>query len=540
MKTEHTDRPIGLRALPRRQIIITFVGVLMAMFLASLDQTVVGTAMPRIIASLGGFSHYTWVATAYIIFSAVTVPIAGRLTDMYGRKVFYIAGLIIFLLSSFICGFSNTMMRLIIGRGIQGIGAGIMMANAFTVIGDLFPPAERGKYMGFVTGIFGLSAIIGPTLGGFITDTLSWHWVFFVNIPFGIAVIILFILFFPQIRPDNRKHQIDFAGVITLTLSVVPGMLALSWGGVEYSWGSAQIIGMFAFSAVMLVSFILIEQRCKEPLVPFVIFKNPIVVISEAVTLFIGFGMFGSIIFVPLFFQGVLGLTATASGKFLTPMMLGVVAGSLISGQLLSRVGGHYKIQGIVGLSIMSLGMFLLSRMTIETTYGNAVVNIIITGFGLGMTMPLYVIAVQNTIPYNLLGIATTLTAFFRSLGGSLGLAVLGAIMHNRFASDLAHGLPASIKTVVPMQQIRAMVNNPQALISPEGQKHLKAMMSYLDPQGQQHLYEKFFLWSRQSLASALSNAFMFALLVLIVAFCINLFIREVPLRRQHMPADHG
>jgi EmrB/QacA subfamily drug resistance transporter len=538
METENIIRPMGLRSLPRRQIIITFVGVLMAMFLASLDQTVVGTAMPRIIADLGGFSHYTWIATAYIIFSAVTVPIAGRLTDMYGRKFFYIAGLIIFLISSFICGLSNTMTQLIISRGIQGIGAGIMMANAFTVIGDLFPPAERGKYMGFVTGIFGLSAIIGPTLGGFITDTLSWHWVFFINIPFGMAVIILFILFFPHIRPDNLKHQIDFTGVITLILSVVPGMLALSWGGVEYPWGSAQIIGMFAFSAVMLISFILIENHCKEPLIPFVIFKNPIVVISEVVTLFVGFGMFGSIIFVPLFFQGVLGATATASGKFLTPMMLGVVSGSLTSGQLLSRVGGHYKIQGIAGISIMALGMLLLSKMTIETTYVNAVVNIIITGFGLGTTMPLYVIAVQNSIPYNLLGIATTLTAFFRSLGGSLGLAVLGAIMHSRFASDLAHGFPASIKAVVPMQEITAMVNNPQALISPEGQNHLKTMMAYIDPQGQQHLYEQFFQVLRQSLAAALSNAFAVAFLVLIAAFCFNLFIREIPLRKQHMPAD--
>ena len=307
-----------------------------------------------------------------------------------------------------------------------------------------------------------------------------------------------------------------------------------------YPWGSAQIIGMFAFSAVMLASFILIENRCREPLIPFVIFKNPIVVISEAVTLFIGFGMFGCIIFVPLFFQGVLGLSATASGKFLTPMMLGVVSGSLLSGQLLSRVGGHYKIQGIAGLSTMALGILLLSRMNIETTYANAVVNIIITGFGLGMTMPLYVIAVQNTIPYNMLGIATALTTFFRSLGGSLGLAVLGAIMHNRFASDLAHGLPASIKAVVPVEQITAMVNNLQALVSPEGQNRLKTMMSYLDPQGQQHLYERFFQWLRQSLAASLSSAFSFALLVLVAAFCFNLFIREVPLRRQHMPADKG
>jgi EmrB/QacA subfamily drug resistance transporter len=340
---EAPAQPVGLRSLPRKKVMVTFAGVMLAMFLSSLDQTVVGTAMPRIISDLGGFSRYTWVTSVYIITSAVTIPITGKLTDMYGRKFFYIGGLVVFVLSSFLCGLSQTMTQIIIFRGVQGIGAGVMMANAFTVIGDIFPPAERGKYQGFMSGVFGLSSIIGPTLGGYLTDSLSWHWVFFVNIPLGILIIILFIIFFPNFRPDSLKHKIDYPGLSLLILTVVPAMLALSWGGVEYPWSSVQIVGMFIFSAVMLALFIFVESRSQEPIIPLSLFKNRVVAISELVIFFTAFGMFGGIIFVPLFFQGVLGATATTSGSFLTPMMLGNVAGSFISGQLLSRAGGHYK-----------------------------------------------------------------------------------------------------------------------------------------------------------------------------------------------------
>ena len=537
METNQITRPVGLRSLPRRELNITFIGVLLAMFLSSLDQTVVGTAMPRIIADLGGFSHYTWVASAYIIASAVTIPITGRLTDMYGRKIFYMAGLIIFLAASLACGLSGTMTKLIVFRGAQGIGAGIMMANAFTVIGDLFPPAERGKYMGLVSAVFGLSSIIGPALGGFITDTLSWHWVFFINLPFGIAVILLFLFFFPNIRPDSLRHHVDYPGLITLVLALVPAMFALTRGGVDYPWGSARIVGMFAFSALMLAAFILIETRSKEPIMPLGLFNNQIVVVSELVTLLTGFGMFGAFIFIPLFFQGVLGATATASGGFLTPMMLGVVFGSFISGQTLSRTGGHYRLQGVVGIIVMALGMGLLSRMTIETRYSAAVMNIIAMGFGLGITMPIYTIAVQNAVPYKMLGIATSLTAFFRSLGGCIGLAVMGSVMNSYFASSLQNGLPSAIRAVVPPQRLAAMAKNPQALMNSEAQAHLKAMMQQFDPHGVEH-YNQLLNVLKQSLDSALSRVFFVGLIILIFAFLINLFLKEIPLRKRHIPSD--
>jgi EmrB/QacA subfamily drug resistance transporter len=525
--------PIGLRSLPRKQVIITFAGVMLAMFLASLDQTVVGTAMPRIISDLGGFSKYTWVTTAYIITSAVTVPITGKLTDIYGRKFFYIGGLVIFVLGSILCGLSNTMNQIIIFRGLQGIGAGIMMANAFTVIGDLFPPAVRGKYQGLMSAVFGLSSIIGPTLGGYVTDTLSWHWVFFINVPLGLAVILLFIFFFPNFRPDNLKHSIDYPGVVLLILTVVPMMLALSWGGVEYPWGSSQIIGMFVFSAVALAIFLLVEKRSQEPIIPLSLFRNRIVAVSEVLIFLTSSGMFGCITFIPLFFQGVLGATATASGNFIVPMMLGNVFGSFISGQVLSRAGGHYRIQGAIGVAIMAAGMALLSQMTIETTSAVAIRNMVITGFGLGITLPLYTIAVQNAVPYNILGTATSSTAFFRSVGGCVGLAIFGSIMNNRFAAELSAKLPSTIKSMIPPQQLDALMHNPQALMSPDAQSQLQGIIGHAGQQGAA-LFPQVMQALRQSLDVAISHVFLYGMFVIVLAFIINFFIKEIPLRSHH------
>jgi EmrB/QacA subfamily drug resistance transporter len=527
-------KAIGLRSLPRKQVLITLIGVLLAMFLSSLDQTIVGVAMPRIIADLGGFTHYTWVTTAYLITSTVMLPITGKITDMYGRKLLYIIGISIFTIGSLLCGLSQTMTHIILFRGFQGIGAGVMMSNAFTVVGDLFPPAERGKYQGLVSAVFGISSVIGPTLGGYLTDSLSWHWVFFINIPLALVVIALFIFFFPNFRPDNGKARVDYPGVVLLVLTVIPTMLALSWGGVEYDWSSAIIIGMFVFSVVMGVLFVYIESRSTEPVLPLSLFKNSIVAFSDIVIFFTGICMFGSIIFVPLYFQGVLGVSATTSGSFLTPMMLGVVFGGFISGQLLSRAGGHYRIQGMVGLASMAAGIFLLSRMTEQTTYAVAIVNIVMTGFGLGITMPLYTIAVQNAVPYKMLGVATSSTPFVRSIGGTVGLAIFGSVLNNRFADDFIARLPDNVKAIIPAAQLDSLAHNPEALVSVEAQTQLK---SFFDLFGADStvVMEQVLSALRGALSSALSTLFIIGFGIMIVAFIFNLFIKEVPLRKQHV-----
>jgi len=532
-KVDITENRVGIRSLPRREVIITLVGVMLAMFLGSLDQTVVGTAMPKIITDLGGFAHYTWITSAYMIASTVAMPITGKLTDMYGRKWFYTAGLLIFIVGSILCGFSQSMTQIIAARGFQGIGAGIMMANAFIVVSDLFPPAERGKYQGLIAGIFGLSSIIGPTLGGFITDNLSWHWVFFVNIPLGVLIIGLFIFFFPHLKPESVKHKIDFPGIITLVLAVVTTMLALTWAGVEYEWLSPQIVGMFAFSAVMAVLFVFIEMRAKEPIIPIWIFKNRIVSVSTIVIFITGFGMFGGIVFVPLFFQGVLGKSATSSGSFLTPMMLGMVAGAIISGQVLSRAGGRYKLIGAVGLAIMAVGMFLLSRMSADTSNATSIMNIAITGFGLGVTMPLYVIAIQNALPYNIMGAATSTAAFFRSIGGAFGLAIFGSVMNNRFSADFLNGLPASAKAVIPQKLLDSLTDNPQALLNSDAQSQLRSVFEQFGAQGAA-LFEQVFHTLKLALSSSITQVFFIGVIILAIAWVANLFLKEIPLRKQH------
>jgi EmrB/QacA subfamily drug resistance transporter len=519
--------------LTRQQKMITLAGALLSMFMSSLNQTVIGTAMPRIIIELGGFAHYTWVATGFMITSTITVPIAGKLSDLYGRKRFYLIGQGIFIIGSLLSGFSQSITQLILFRGFQGIGAGTMMANTVAITADLFPPAERGKYSGMMTGIMGISSIIGPTLGGFITDVLSWHWVFWVNIPLGLSVVILVFFFFPDLRSNHLKPRVDFLGLASFILALVPAMLALSWGGVEQSWTSAPILGLLAFSLIMALLFLVVEKRSADPLIPLSLYKNQIFRISQIIIFLMGMGMFGSMIFIPLFFEGVLGASATISGSFMTPMMLGLVVGSFTSGQFLSRAGGHYRLQGLIGLGAMVAGLGLISRMTPQTGFTPAVINIILTGIGIGIIMPCYTIAVQNTVPIRLMGTASSLMVFARSIGGTLGLAVLGAVMNNRFRFHFMNHLPPAIKGLATPEQIRALAKNPQALVSPKAQMRMKAFFSGFGNQGA--------VWSdqilqtmRQALSYAISQVFTIALGLILIGFIANLFIKEIPLRKQH------
>ena len=518
------------KPMPRRQVVFTMGGLMLALFLAALDQTVVSTAMPRIIADLGGFDRFTWVTTSYLVASTTAVPIVGRLSDLYGRKAFFIGGIIVFLVGSVLAGASQTMNQLIFFRAIQGIGGGSMMALSFASVGDLFPPAERGKYQGIVAGVFGLSSVIGPTLGGFITDNLSWNWVFYINVPLGLAVIVLFIRFFPHIRPDRLARRLDYAGMALLVLIVVPLLVGLSLGGVEFEWLSLQVVGILLFAILMIVAFIAVEQRAAEPIMPLSIYSNRVVSISLLAVFITGFGMFGAIIFVPLFFQGVLGASATSSGSFLTPMMLSMVVAATLAGQTLSRFGGHYRIQGLIGIAIMCGGMVLMSRMTAETSFAQAVASIVIMGLGLGITFPSFTISVQNAVPHNLLGVVTSATQFYRSVGGALGLAVLGSYMANRFAAGLRDSLSSEVRRALPEEQLAEMSNNPQALVNPEALAGLKTSLADRGEEGTEIL-SNLLMTLRESLAGAISDVFVLGAVTLAVGFVATIFLKEVPLR---------
>ena len=527
--------------LPRRQVILTMGGVVLALFLAALDQTVVSTAMPRVIADLGGFDRFTWVTTSYLVASTTAVPIVGRLTDIYGRKMFYIGGILVFMVGSVLTGTSQTMNQLIVFRALQGIGGGVIMANSFAAIADLFPPEERGKFTGFIGAAFGLSSVIGPTLGGFITDNLSWNWVFLINIPVSIPVLLVMIWLFPNIKPEVESRKLDFPGMVTLILGVVPILLALSWGGVQYAWASPQVIGFFAFGLVMAAVFVTIESKTESPIMPLSIYRNRMVAVSLIAIFLTGFAMFGGIIFIPLFFQGVLGASATSSGSFLTPMMLGIVVGATLSGQALSRTGGHYRIQALIGLSVMVVGMYFISTMDENTTFASAVIYLVIMGFGMGSTFPTFTLSVQNSVPFRVMGTATAAIQFYRSIGGMLGLSILGAVMANRFASNLEDALPSSVRGVLPPDRIEAIKENPQALVDPSALETLKERFAAAGPDGAQ-IAEQFLAALKSALAGAISDVFTVSLAVIVVALVVALFLRSsdraAPARRSGERSD--
>lgn len=502
-------------------------GAMLAMLLGSMSMNITSTAMPRIITDLGGFSQYTWVFTSYIIAESIALPLTGKLSDMYGRKWFLVAGMSIFVLGSFFCGISRSMTQLIMFRAVQGIGFGAMSSLSFIVIADIFPPEKRGKYSGFMAAALGLSTIIGPTLGGYLTDTLSWRWCFFIIIPIGLIIIGFFIFMFPKIQISETRHRVDYAGVVVLSLAVISMVLALNWGGADYAWNSPVIIGLFVFMAAMFVLFFLVEKRAEEPIIPMVLFKNRVVTVSAIVSFFIGASFFPVTSFVPLYFQGVLGSSATQSGGFLTPMMLASSITSVICGILLSRIG-RYRFISSAGFAIAVAGYFLLSRMTTETSYGVAVFIVMIIGIGMGFVFPVHVLAVQNTVTYKIMGTATSVITLLRPLGGVLGLALVGTILNNTFASSFLRNLPEGVKTLVSPEQLAGIVDNPQILISPEASAQLEEIFIKAGPQGQE-LFGRTVSALQSSLCTALMQVFTAFLILAIMALITNLFLKGIP-----------
>jgi EmrB/QacA subfamily drug resistance transporter len=494
-------------------VILATAGTMLALLLAALDQTIVGTAIPRIVADLNGLDRLAWVTTAYLVTSTTMTPIAGKLGDLFGRKPFLLAGMIGFVAASALCGLSQDMTQLIIFRGIQGIFGGVLFATVFTVIGDLFPPEQRGRTAGLFGGVFGLSSVLGPTAGGFITDHWSWRWVFEVNIPVGIVAVLVVLAGLPYVKSKASWRDIDFWGAITLSAGIVPLLIALTITR-DHAWTSPEVMGLLALAAVMLAAFVFVESRVEHPIVPLQLFKNTAFTVSMVVGFLTAFGMFGSILFTPLVFQGILGISATNSGALITPMMFGLIGASTLTGFLMQRIK-YYRFLGTFGVLVMIGGMYLLSGITVSTKEWQVVVDLIIVGLGLGVTFPLYLTVVQTALPREFMGVASSQIQFWRNLGGTVGSAILGAVLANRLPEYLTTRVAA---LHLPAQVVSAL---------PKG----GSANSILDPTLMAKLPPAFVSAIRTALADTLHDIYLLAGVILIVALVSTVFLKEVPLK---------
>jgi len=505
------NRPMT-HGLSRNRVILATAGTMLALLLAALDQTIVGTAIPRIVADLNGLDRLAWVTTAYLVTSTTVTPIAGKLGDLFGRKPFLLAGMIGFVVASAFCGLAQDMTQLIVARGIQGIFGGVLFATVFSVIGDLFAPAQRARAQGLFGAVFGLASVVGPTAGGFITDHWSWRWVFEVNIPVGIVAVAVVVAGLPYVKSKASWRDIDFWGAVTLAAGIVPLLIALTITN-THAWTSPQVLGLLTFAALMLAAFVFVESRVEEPIVPLHLFKNTVFSVSMVVGFLTAFGMFGSILFTPLVFQGVLGISATNSGALITPMMFGLIGASTLTGFLMRRIK-YYRFLGTIGVAVMIVGMWLLSQVVPATPQWRVVAALVVVGLGIGTTFPLYLTAVQTALPRKYLGVASSQIQFWRNLGGTVGSAILGAVLANR--------LPSYLTTRVTNLNLPAQV----VASLPKG----GSANSILDPTLLAKLPPAFVGAIRLALSDTLHDIYVFAGAILVVALISTLFMKEVPL----------
>lgn len=517
--------------LPRRQLIGVIIGVMAGLLLASLDQTIVSTALPRIVSDLGGLDHLPWVATAYMLTSTAGIPIWGKLSDLYGRRGFFIFGMVVFIGGSALCGAAQNMAWLIVCRGIQGIGGGMMFSLSFAIISDLFPPAQRAKWQGVFGSVFAIASAIGPFAGGILTDSLSWHWVFYVNLPIGFVALAVFSRTMPHKPRRAAQTYIDYTGVACLLASIVPLLLALSLGGRTYAWSSPQTVSMLVVSGVMAVAFVINEARAKDPLLPLTLFKSSIYTVSVVSVFFTGIAMFGALVFVPLLVQGVVGTSATRSGVVLTPMSVSITVGAMLSGQFIGR-SGRYRAQAVLGPVLMLIGCVLMTQVDEHATNGTVIRNMTLVGFGLGMTFPVFLIAVQNAFPHSVLGVVTSSVQFFRNIGGTVGVAILGAILNARLDSRLIANTPAAVTERIPAAELAA-ITKPESLVNANALAGIQGRFDRLGADGPA-LYDSFITGLKASLAESI--AFVFAISIAFVALSavIGLFLKELKLRASY------
>ncbi|ROT33996.1 MDR family MFS transporter [Micromonospora sp. HM5-17] len=437
--------------LSHRQILLLMTGLMTGMLLAALDQTIVGTALPTIVGELGGINHYSWVVTAYLLASTASTPLYGKMADLLGRRPVFLFSIGTFLVGSLLAGLSQNMTQLIVTRGIQGLGAGGLMTLAFTIISDVVTPRERGRYQGLFGAVFGLSSVAGPLVGGYFAEH-NWRWIFYLNVPLAIVAIIVCYRVMRLVPFRRRRHAIDWLGAGLLVAGVSAVLLALSWGGTEYAWGSGVIVGLFVAGAVLAVLFLVQEARVAEPILPLTLFRRPTFALANAAGFVLGLVMFGSIIFIPLYLQIVKGASPTDSGLLMLPMMAGVIVTSVLSGRAISRIG-RYKWFPFAGTAVLVLGMLLFTQLQVDSPLFVAFVYMVVIGIGLGLCMQPLILAVQNAVEVRDLGAGTSAATFFRSLGGSFGVAILGAVLSARLSTELGERLPGAIAQLPPAQQ---------------------------------------------------------------------------------------
>jgi EmrB/QacA subfamily drug resistance transporter len=502
-----TDEAPGPQYFSHRQIVIILFGVMAGMLLFALDQGIVGTALPRIVSELGGLDQLSWVVTAYLLTSTAATPVWGKLSDLYGRRRIFQLAIGIFLVGSALCGLSQDMLQLIMFRALQGVGGGGLFAVALSIIGDVIPPRQRGRYQGYFGAVFGVSSVAGPLLGGWLTDGPGWRWIFYVNLPVGLAALVVtsIVLRMPVIR---REHRIDWAGAGVIVAAVSCLLLYLDWRGKEYGWTEPGSLALLAAAALLSAAFVLIERRAVEPIIPMRLFRNPVFGVGNAYGFLAGFAMFGGFVFLPVYLQAVRGFSPTASGLSLLPAIIGIFSTSITSGRLISRTG-RYKIFPIIGSVVLVVALLLLSRLGVDTPFWQVAIAEYLFGAGLGFTMQTIVTAVQNAVEFRDLGAATSSVTFFRQMGASIGVAVFGAALSSRLTHYLAEAFA-------------------QAGIQPgAGGMRIDAN----DVQAIQRLAEPGKGLVLGAFANALDDVFLIGVPFLVLAFVVALFLKEVPLR---------
>ena len=511
-----SEPPVAVSHSSRRLIIV---GTMAAMFLAALDQTILSSAFPRIIAELNGLSLLSWVFTSFMLSSTVVVPVAGKLGDQFGRKPLFIVAIAIFLTGSLLAGAAQSMLQLVLARGVQGVGGGMLFATAFAVVGDLYAPRERGRIQGVFAGVFGLASVVGPFLGGWLTDTLSWRWVFLVNLPVGALALLIVGIGMPWVRPQlTQRPRLDWAGAGLLVVALVPLLLALTWGGDQYEWLSPQVLGLLAITAVGLPLFLFVESRAAEPILPLQLFKNRTFSVSAIVLFLMGAGMFGAITMVPTFLQGVKGVAASNSGTLMTPMSVAVAVAAGLGGTLMSKTG-RYRVLSLASVALVILGMALFSMQTPETSRLSTVFNMVLVGFGVGVTFPIFTVVVQNALPFQYMGVATASVTFFRQVGATIGIAILSGLMIDRFRTGVTE----------VAGQYPAIAQNANALLNERAVEGVRRAYEASATPGQPS-FDSILALTRIELAEAIGLVFGVAAILVGIAWLSLLALPELPL----------